>query len=195
MSTSDCKCIFLESLLNILDADIHQDIIAWADDGKSFIIHNVKEFSEKILPLFFKHRNFSSFHRQLNLYGFTKYKNADLSKSFKHSSFIKNRYDLISSIQKKKSSLPVMLKNATPISKYLIICNAIKVIAKKSEKIGVDLEAVTEKVDDLRKMNKLLIEGNSRSNVDVERAGQVLAYFANFISNKFEDLRCDLRSS
>jgi hypothetical protein len=39
------------------------------DNGRSFIIVDVEEFSSKVLPKFFKHSKLSSFVRQLNFYG------------------------------------------------------------------------------------------------------------------------------
>ncbi len=45
-------------------------LAAWTDDGKLLVIKDKKAFEREILPLFFKHKNFGSFTRQLNFYGF-----------------------------------------------------------------------------------------------------------------------------
>jgi heat shock transcription factor len=47
-------------------------IVSWDDDGKSFTVKNPSDFSNDILPLHFKHNNYCSFVRQLNIYGFHK---------------------------------------------------------------------------------------------------------------------------
>jgi hypothetical protein len=47
-------------------------IVRWTPGGKSFLILDVKKFSEDILPNYFKHSKFTSFNRQLNFYGFRK---------------------------------------------------------------------------------------------------------------------------
>lgn len=38
----------------------------WSSKGETFIIRDVKKFSDEIIPKYYKHNNFSSFVRQLN---------------------------------------------------------------------------------------------------------------------------------
>lgn len=47
-------------------------MIRWSDDGNSFIVLDEDEFAKTLIPELFKHNNYASFVRQLNMYGFHK---------------------------------------------------------------------------------------------------------------------------
>jgi hypothetical protein len=49
-----------------------QPLISWSKAGDVFCIFDPIKFSQVILPLHFKHNNWQSFVRQLNMYGFHK---------------------------------------------------------------------------------------------------------------------------
>ncbi len=57
---------FLMKLYQILETSELNSIIEWEENGKSFSVKNLKEFTEIVLPKFFKHNNFASFVRQVN---------------------------------------------------------------------------------------------------------------------------------
>ncbi len=64
---------FLFKLYDILNDSSNQNIILWKENT-SILIKDRFKLTEKVLPKFFKHKNYSSFVRQLNLYGFYKFK-------------------------------------------------------------------------------------------------------------------------
>lgn len=46
--------------------------ISWSNDGKSFRVHCQRRFEQEVQRRFFKQSRYSSFRRQLNLWGFTR---------------------------------------------------------------------------------------------------------------------------
>jgi hypothetical protein len=93
---------FLLKLYQILEEDKYKDIIHWGENGKYFEIENVHDFTEKILPQYYNHNNYSSFVRQLNMYDFHKKKTNSEGHAFQHSRFIKGQQELIKTILRKK---------------------------------------------------------------------------------------------
>ena len=45
---------------------------AWSECGSKIVVHDVSGFQLNVLPSYFKHNNFNSFVRQLNMYDFHK---------------------------------------------------------------------------------------------------------------------------
>ena len=92
---------FLLKLYQILGNDEYKDIIHWSDDGKYFIVKNLHDFTENILPKYYKHNNYSSFIRQLNMYDFHKRKSSPNEHIFEHKNFIKDKKELLKLIKRK----------------------------------------------------------------------------------------------
>ncbi len=92
---------FLLKLYHILETPEYKDIIHWSDNGKSFIVQNLHDFTENILPKYYKHNNYSSFVRQLNMYDFHKKRNGQSEHIFQHKNFIRGEKDLIKTIKRK----------------------------------------------------------------------------------------------
>ena len=63
---------FLSKLYDLLNDKKYSDDINWNKNGTSFIIKNYHNFCYNIMPKIFGLNLFSSFHHQLNCYGFTK---------------------------------------------------------------------------------------------------------------------------
>ncbi|KAK4120878.1 hypothetical protein N657DRAFT_683358 [Parathielavia appendiculata] len=63
---------FVQKLSSFLDESRNTDLIRWSDKGDSFIVLDEDEFAKTLIPELFKHNNYASFVRQLNMYGFHK---------------------------------------------------------------------------------------------------------------------------
>lgn len=63
---------FMKKTIRMVEDPQTDEIISWSSSEKSFIIWDHQRFSYTLLPKYFQHNNFSSFHQELNNYGFKK---------------------------------------------------------------------------------------------------------------------------
>jgi len=101
---------FVTKLYQMITDPKSSHFIAWTELGTSFVVSNVGEFSRSILGAHFKHNNFSSFVRQLNMYGFHKINRTPRVQrttsdaqtwEFSHHKFLRGRPDLLDEIKRK----------------------------------------------------------------------------------------------
>eukprot|EP00300_Choanocystis_sp_HF-7_P004228 c13240_g1_i1.p1 GENE.c13240_g1_i1~~c13240_g1_i1.p1 ORF type:complete len:338 (+),score=57.74 c13240_g1_i1:1-1014(+) len=92
---------FLLKLYTMLEDPATDEIIGWSHLGATFVVYQPTLFSNSVLPNFFKHSNFQSFIRQLNLYGFHKLKQAPDWHEFAHPLFKRGRKELLKDIKRK----------------------------------------------------------------------------------------------
>ena len=100
------KKVFLKKLNSMINDPDNEKYIKWDEDTNAIIIKNKETFSEKVLPKCFNHKNFSSFVRQLNSYGFSKKKGIKTCLIYENKNFKKNMTDKdLESIQAKKPKI------------------------------------------------------------------------------------------
>lgn len=94
---------FVSKLYRMVNDPTLESLICWNAQGDAFHILNPEQFSREVLPRYCKHNNFSSFVRQLNMYGFHKvpHLQEDSVWEFKHLHFLKDHPDLLPQIRRK----------------------------------------------------------------------------------------------
>ena len=76
-------------------------VISWQPHGRCFLAHDQKQFEELVLPRFFKHKHYSSFRRQLNLWGFKRITQGGAdSGAYYHELFLRSKTFLCRSIER-----------------------------------------------------------------------------------------------
>eukprot|EP00752_Nemacystus_decipiens_P002902 g2700.t1 len=75
-------------------------VVTWTRTGTAFGILDNAAFGRDVLSAYFKHNKFSSFQRQLNLYGFRKIVKGRESGCYMHPSFLRDRPDLLSEVRR-----------------------------------------------------------------------------------------------
>ncbi|CAD8166205.1 unnamed protein product [Paramecium octaurelia] len=80
---------FLMKTYEILENPSLSHIITWNQEGNAFIVLNSHELASQVLANYFKHKNYPSFLRQLNMYSFKKTKNNYGQSEFRHKWFRK----------------------------------------------------------------------------------------------------------
>ncbi|BGO96409.1 Proteophosphoglycan ppg4 [Rhodotorula toruloides ATCC 204091] len=64
--------VFVHRLYDMLTDERNEPWIAFSESGDTFTVFDPDAFAQNVLPRYFRHRNFQSFVRQLNLYNFSK---------------------------------------------------------------------------------------------------------------------------
>ncbi|CBQ70048.1 related to Heat shock factor protein 4 [Sporisorium reilianum SRZ2] len=101
---------FVYKLFRMVSDPEYQHLISWNRNGTSVMVCNFDEFAKEVLGKHFKHSNFSSFIRQLNMYGFYKVNKTPRGHrqsvdaqiwEFSHPKFLRGRPDLLDDIRRK----------------------------------------------------------------------------------------------
>lgn len=97
---------FIKTLYSLLE-ECDPAIGRWSDDGTQVVIVDPARFAAEICPKFFRHRNFNSFTRLLNMYQFHKVQGTSQDSKFvcfSHDKFGRGQEDQLSLIQRKSNS-------------------------------------------------------------------------------------------
>jgi hypothetical protein len=106
-----CRGLTFPSKLHLLLEQVEKfedgaATISWLPNGKSFKIHNKKEFARSIMPTFFKSSVYKTFQRSLNLWGFRAVKREAYMGAFYHPCFQRGQPDLCRSMIRTQVKTP-----------------------------------------------------------------------------------------
>ncbi|CAD8100719.1 unnamed protein product [Paramecium primaurelia] len=140
---------FLYKVYSILEHSDYDDIVSWNDNGDGFQVKDINIFQNDILPNYFKHSNFASFVRQLNMYDFHKTE----KNSFKHKLFRRNQKqqrELLPQIKRKVNDQIIILPNIEQINQEL------SMLTLRNQELESLFTYIIQQSDKLKKENAFL---------------------------------------
>ncbi|EDR22038.1 heat stress transcription factor C-1, putative [Entamoeba dispar SAW760] len=94
---------FIVKLFELVNDEKSKDLICWSREQNrpGFVVLESVQLASTVIPRFFKHSNFSSFVRQLNIYGFHKVDHP-LGQCFHHPFFKEGHPELLAKIRRQQ---------------------------------------------------------------------------------------------
>jgi len=135
------KGTFVAKLSAMLNDPMLGHLIKWTPDGKGIVVMHSEEFARQVLSSYFKHSNFSSFVRQLYLYGFTRVSLPNGTVEFTNSNFVRGREDLWGQISRGRHTRG---SNEMPTVKLE----------------NHSMETLYSQLEELKEQNRMLMEDN-----------------------------------
>ena len=195
------KNSFLSNLYYILNNTTYKEIIYWNKEGKGIIISNINKFSTMILPTYYKSSNYSSFVRQLNMYGFHKSKGLiKEGEGYEHDKLNKNStiedFKQILKIKKRKKLLMKYLDkdskgnfiNIYKHNSYDDEENIFKILLEQNENNTKIINQSKKELEKLEKQNR-----NFYDEIQFYKNGSNIIFnniMKNIQHNKIKDKKC-----
>jgi len=133
---------------------INARAVGFSPDGLCLEVRDAKYLSAEVLQKYFKHKNVSSFIRQLNNYGFKTVPvvmNSSVSHCFAHDCFQRDRIDLLEGVTRRTAS-----------SDAQKIGERISALREKESEFEQQLMQLSRMNDELKRQNIELQEENKR---------------------------------
>lgn len=93
---------FITKLYDLVSQPDIDGVVCWGRNGDTFVVLDLSMFAQYVLPTYYKHDNFRSFERQLNIYGFQRCTEQPTAKAleFFHPRFRQGERALLSEIKR-----------------------------------------------------------------------------------------------
>ncbi|KAI8823993.1 uncharacterized protein EV422DRAFT_492960 [Fimicolochytrium jonesii] len=179
---------FLNKLYNMVMDPTTDSMIHWGPDGSTFIVERHEEFAHDVLPRFFKHNNFASFVRQLNMYGFHKiphlqqgvlHADGEETWEFSNPHFQRGQPDLLCLVSRKKGREGTEDKEGVMDMNYII--QEIAAIKRHQLTISADLSKIQRENQILWSESTTVRERYQRQQETIEK---ILRFLASVFSPK-----------
>ncbi len=177
-----CTTNFLLTTYKMLEDKNNLKVIHWQSDGNSFVITNIEEFV-KILPKYFKTKNYSSFVRQLNLYNFHKIKNQDGLIEFGHEQFrqgaVENLQFIVRKINHDSDLGRHKVRNQKPMTfEYNRLLGIIRNLENSLRSANIKNDAITQE-------NERLVRQLEAKQQKFERNTRILLYIIFLLTTNY----------
>jgi hypothetical protein len=122
----------LHRLLLEVEAAGRADVISFVANGRAFLIHQPDQFFKDIVPKYFRQSQFSSFKRQLNLYGFEWINSGPYRGGYFHKSFLEDQPELTRKMRRIAVKTPTNKASPSPDLQEKVTCLDSKQYEKRS---------------------------------------------------------------
>ena len=137
---------FLVKTFDILEDGNYDKYVGWNDSGDALVVKQVHGFTEIVLPTFFKHSNFASFVRQLNMYGF--HRTDDKEITFRQDNFRRGKRDKLALIKRKVTPKQAAhINHEKEIKSLLLEVKRLKASQEKYDKQMLSLQQVNSNLE------------------------------------------------
>ncbi|KAJ1980722.1 hypothetical protein H4R35_001008 [Dimargaris xerosporica] len=175
---------FVHKLHDMVTDPAYQHLISWNYTGASFVVCCINDLAREVLPKHFKHSNFSSFVRQLNMYGFHKINKSPRGQrtaaenqiwEFSHPKFIRGRPDLLEEIKRKAMDSDHVRRETGDLHASLTMMQATQVNTNKHvEQLQQNLAEVVRELAEMKQRQAAQQDAITRLVIHLQSQGHVI---------------------